>query len=162
MAQHSRNRSTTLKADHLLRSYKALPLQAQNRFLAALDDVRESQTDYVVIARSRLEALEKIAAISTEGLIRSGLNRVQQVGELRKKLKRRSADRDRLERGQIILAARRTGISWKSMPSHILATYPDWFPEFRDRRPNRQERSRLQERLRKMARDARSPGDRSI
>jgi hypothetical protein len=88
MAQQSGNRSTTPKADHLLRSYKALPLQEQNRFLAALDDVRELQTDYVVIARIRLEALGKIAAISTEGLIRSATNRVQQVSELRKKLKR--------------------------------------------------------------------------
>ena len=40
------------------------------------------------------------------------------------------------------------------MPSHILKTYPDWFPQYRDRRPTLEERKTLEERLRKMARDS--------
>jgi len=51
------------------------------------------------------------------------------------------------------LAANQDGISWKNMPAHILKTYPDWFPEFKDKSLARDERKRFGERLRKMARD---------
>ena len=67
---------------------------------------------------------------------------------------KRKPGQERFERGKIILRAKQVGVSWKQMPSHVINTHPDWFPKFKERRPTLEEKKRLAEKLRKMARDA--------
>jgi hypothetical protein len=66
----------------------------------------------------------------------------------------RQPDHTRMDRGKIVAQANHDGISWKNIPSHVLKTYPDWFPQYQGRRLTLEERKTLEERLRKMARDA--------
>ena len=91
-----------------------------------------------------VNALQAMLAINSMRLAleERWVNRNRQPGKLR------------LERGKIILQANCDGVSWKEMPSHILKAHPDWFPEYREQRPNLEQCKRLQERLRKMARDS--------
>jgi len=74
--------------------------------------------------------------------------------EYRKYVRNRRPDSTRLKRGATVLKYHRQGISWKEIVPIVLRDHPDWFPEYKTDPPRGQDRERLKEKLRRMARDA--------
>jgi hypothetical protein len=117
-----------------------------------------------ILARRRPDLSDEEFDRQLEGIVTNMVERIgRDMSELGKAQLReqrdRKADEERLEHGRIILAANRSGVSWKNMPAYILKEHPDWLPEFQSKPPTFEERKQLAERFRKMARDAKKqPG----
>lgn len=133
---------------------KSLSVPERKRFFKVLEYQPRlfDGTDYVILPKSIADMLQD----TIKKVLRREIDVTRELIEISNRLsaRNRKPDKTRLERGKIVLKANRDGVSWKKMPSHILKTYPDWFPHYRERRLTLEERQRLGERLRKWARDA--------
>lgn len=121
-----------------------------------------NETGYVVLPLKVVKKLKENLAGVPEEMEKAARVAVKLATD-QAKLAERLANRDRKpdvtrqHRGEVILAFNeKDRISWKKMPSHILKLHPDWFPEFKDKFLSSDERIKFQERLRKMARDAKN------
>jgi hypothetical protein len=136
------------KAEDVLAVIKALDASERKRLLKALDgSPLLSGTNYVVLHEKVLEAVELLQDAHSAAIQMA-------VGFAKKVRRSRPRNGIRLERGKIILQGNRDGVSWKKTPSHVLDTHPDWFPTYRGRTLTSTQRKRFEERLRRMARDA--------
>jgi hypothetical protein len=144
----------TLTAKDALAVIAALTIEERTKLFKALDyrPGLSRATGYAVLPRDIVDLLQSVIKIAVEREIEAfGL--LKDLGNKLSHRNRRPSEA-RLERGKIVLEANGNGISWKNMPSHVLKTYPDWFPQYRDKRPSLEERKQLAEQLRGWARDA--------
>ena len=140
------------KAEDVLALLRALDLSERRRLFKALEgSPLLSGTKYVLLPQIFLEAVELL-----QGAHMAAIKMAVEFGKMVRRI--RPPDRTRLERGQVILQAHRGGVSWKKMPSHVLGTYPEWFPTYRLSALTQAGRQQFAERLRRMARDAQRVG----
>lgn len=118
---------------------KSLTVPERERLFKVLEYQRRlfDEAGYTILPRSIVDMLMNTFKTTLD----MSVDTSKRLGELKRQLARRQRplDKVRLEGGKIILQANRDGISWKKMPSHVLKTYPDWFPQYRERRPSTEE-----------------------
>jgi hypothetical protein len=122
----------------------ALPIFEAEARRIARENAGISDAEFDRLLHERVKAAMDLQARELAELERAHL----------KQQRDRKPDEVRLERGRIVAAAHRSGVSWKNMPAHILREYPDWFPEYKGKSLTADGRKALAERLRKWARDA--------
>jgi hypothetical protein len=145
-----------LTVDSILSAIEHLTeMERQDFFAAMANSDLAFQVGFAIVSRDLVEKLAMMAKKAPKELEKAAtatLNLALRIYD-----RNRKPSTTRLSRGLMILDIHQQGsISWKNMPSHVIKHFPDWFPEYKSRAPTGQERKRFEERLRKMARDAKA------
>jgi hypothetical protein len=145
-----------LTVDRLLSAIEHLTETERQDFFAAMAHSNLAfQAGYVVVQRDLVENLAAMAKKAPKELEKAATTTLNLAIQLFNR--NRKPDTTRLSRGLMILDIHGRGVvSWKNMPSHVIKHFPDWFPEYKSRVPTGLERKGFEERLRKMARDAKT------